>query len=211
VSPAALAGLQDRLSARLRREPPGPDDLCRPPGGDHVLDAGPPPLDDPPPRLAAVLIGVVARPEPTVILTRRAASLRRHSGQIAFPGGRIDPDDASPLAAALREADEEIGLAPALVRPLGYLDAYLSGSGFLVIPVVGEVCPGYEVRLNPDEVDEAFEVPLAFLLDEANHELHAREWNGVVRQYYAMPFGRHYIWGVTAGILRNLFERLIRP
>ncbi|HYF55602.1 MAG TPA: CoA pyrophosphatase [Salinarimonas sp.] len=194
-----------RLAACLRPEPPGLDGA----GGDHVLNRGWRPVAGGA-KAAAVLIGVVARPDPTVILTRRAAALRSHSGQIAFPGGRVDPYDASPAAAALREAEEEIGLDRARVEPLGFGDAYLSGSGYAVVPVVARVEPGFSLVLNPNEVDEAFEVPLAFLLDEANHELHAREWNGVVRQYYAMPFGPHYIWGVTAGILRNLHERYHR-
>ncbi|KAA2236403.1 CoA pyrophosphatase [Salinarimonas soli] len=201
-----------RLASRLRAEPPGPGGAGGDPGGDHVLDAAwtrQPGVAAPKP--AAVLVGLVNRPEPTVILTRRSTALRRHSGQIAFPGGRMDPSDPSPLAAALREAEEEIGLDRALVRPLGYLDAYLSGSGYLVVPVVAQVEPGFELRLNPFEVDEAFEVPLAFLMDESNHELHAREWNGRIRQYHAMPYERHYIWGVTAGILRNLFERYHQP
>ncbi len=200
-----------RLAARLRPEPPSLDGPGGDPGGDHVLDrewrALPPTAAKP----AAVLVGVVAYPEPSVLLTRRSAALRSHSGQIAFPGGRVDPSDPSPLAAALREAEEEIGLDRALVRPLGYLDAYLSGSGYMVVPVVAQVEPGFALRLNPFEVDEAFEVPLAFLMDEANHELHAREWNGRIRQYHAMPYGRHYIWGVTAGILRNMYERYHQP
>jgi hypothetical protein len=94
------------------------------------------------------------------------------------------------------------------VRPLGYLDAYLSGTNYLVVPVVALVRPGFRLRVNPQEVDHAFEVPLSFLMDEASHELHAREWKGRIRQYYAMPYRDHYIWGVTAGILRNLYERL---
>jgi 8-oxo-dGTP pyrophosphatase MutT (NUDIX family) len=196
-----------RLAARLHPEPPGPQAA----GGDHILNQGWRPTLTAPPKPAAVLVGIVDRPEPAVILTRRAAALRSHSGQIAFPGGRVDPSDASPVAAALREAWEEIGLDQTLVRPLGYLDPYLSGSGYIVQPVVARVEATYTLCLNPLEVDEAFEVPLAFLMDEANHELHAREWQGVVRQYYAMPFGTHYIWGVTAGILRGLHERYHLP
>lgn len=194
----------DRLAACLSPEPPGLESA----GGDHVLNRGwRPPSGTAAPKPAAVLVGVVDRPEPAVILTRRVATLRAHGGQIALPGGRVDATDASPIAAALREADEEIGLPSRFVRPMGYLAPYLSGSGYAVLPVVARVEPGFALALNPLEVDEAFEVPLAFLLDESNHELHAREWNGIVRQYYAMPYGPHYIWGVTAGILRGLFER----
>jgi 8-oxo-dGTP pyrophosphatase MutT (NUDIX family) len=159
-------------------------------------------------RPAAVLVGVVDHPEPTVLLTLRNADLESHGGQIAFPGGKIEPSDASPAAAALREAHEEIGLAPDLVDPIGHLDLYLTFSGFRILPTVARVDPGHRLTLNHAEVDEAFEVPLAFLMDAQNHALHSRDWNGVVRRYYAMPFGERYIWGVTAGILRNLYERI---
>jgi 8-oxo-dGTP pyrophosphatase MutT (NUDIX family) len=159
-------------------------------------------------RPAAVLVPVVDRPTPTVILTLRTADLASHAGQIAFPGGKIDPDDTSPLGAALREAQEEIGLAPALVEPLGYLDLYLTFSGFRIVPTVARVAPGYALNLNKSEVSEAFEVPLAFLMGPQNHQRHSRDWRGITRQYYAMPYEDRYIWGVTAGILRNLYERL---
>jgi 8-oxo-dGTP pyrophosphatase MutT (NUDIX family) len=159
-------------------------------------------------RPAAVLVPVVDRPTPTVILTLRTADLASHAGQIAFPGGKIDPDDASPLGAALREAQEEIGLAPALVEPLGYLDLYLTFSGFRIVPTVARVAPGYALNLNKSEVSEAFEVPLAFLMGPQNHQRHSRDWRGITRQYYAMPYEDRYIWGVTAGILRNLYERI---
>lgn len=196
--------------ARLRREPPGPLDPKSNPRGDQDLDpAGLEAALERPPRLAAVLIPVMAHAEAvTVLYTQRSAHLRDHSGQIAFPGGKIDPEDPSPLHAALREAQEEIGLDPTAVRPLGYLDPYLSGTGFLVTPVVGLVTPDVPIVPNPQEVAAVFEVPLAFLMDEGRYELHAREWRGRQRHYYAIPFGERYIWGVTAGITRNLFERL---
>jgi 8-oxo-dGTP pyrophosphatase MutT (NUDIX family) len=159
-------------------------------------------------RPAAVLIPVIDRPEPTVLLTLRTAALASHAGQIAFPGGKIDQADSSPLVAALREAEEEIGLDRALVHPLGYLDLYLTFSGFRILPAVARVDAGYTLTLNRGEVDDAFEVPLAFLMDVQNHALHSRDWKGVVRKYYAIPFGERYIWGVTAGILRNLYERV---
>lgn len=161
-----------------------------------------------PVRPAAVLIPVVDRPEPTVLLTLRTASLSSHAGQIAFPGGRIDAEDASPLDTALREAEEEIGLDRRLVEPLGYSDVYLSGTGYRIVPAVARVTPPFTLALNPAEVEDAFEVPLAFLMGPENHQLHSREWRGMMRKYYAMPFGDRYIWGVTAGILRNLYERL---
>jgi 8-oxo-dGTP pyrophosphatase MutT (NUDIX family) len=159
-------------------------------------------------RPAGVLVGVVDRPEPTVLLTLRNADLESHGGQIAFPGGKIEPSDASPAAAALREAHEEIGLAPDLVDPIGHLDLYLTFSGFRILPTVARVDPDLRLTLNRAEVAEAFEVPLAFLMDARNHALHSRDWRGVIRRYYAMPFGERYIWGVTAGILRNLYERI---
>jgi len=159
-------------------------------------------------RPAAVLVGVVDRPEPTVLLTLRTADLESHAGQIAFPGGKIEASDASPVAAALREAEEEIGLDRGLVDPIGHLDLYLTFSGFRILPTVGRIDPSLVLSLNRSEVDEAFEVPLAFLMDAQNHALHSRDWKGVIRRYYAMPFGERYIWGVTAGILRNLYERI---
>jgi 8-oxo-dGTP pyrophosphatase MutT (NUDIX family) len=159
-------------------------------------------------RPAAVLVGIVDRPEPAVLLTVRNADLESHAGQIAFPGGKIEASDASPVAAALREAQEEIGLERGLVDPIGYLDLYLTFSGFRILPTVARVDPGHRLTLNRSEVDEAFEVPLAFLMDARNHALHSRDWKGVIRRYYAMPFGERYIWGVTAGILRNLYERI---
>jgi 8-oxo-dGTP pyrophosphatase MutT (NUDIX family) len=161
-------------------------------------------------RQAAVLIPVVDRTELTVILTVRTPDLTSHAGQIAFPGGKIDPHDASPVAAALREANEEIGLVPARVEPLGYLDLYLTFSGFRILPTVARVEPNYALSLNRAEVSDAFEVPLEFLMRPDNHQRRNRDWNGITRHYYAMPYQDHYIWGATAGILRNLYERLYR-
>jgi 8-oxo-dGTP pyrophosphatase MutT (NUDIX family) len=157
---------------------------------------------------AAVLVPVVARAEPTVLLTLRTPDLSSHSGQIAFPGGKIDPTDASPLAAALREAEEEIGLDARFIDPIGYLDLYLTFSGFRILPLVARVEPAYALTINPSEVADAFEVPLDFLMHPGNHQRHKRDWKGIERQYYAMPFQDRYIWGVTAGILRNLYERI---
>jgi 8-oxo-dGTP pyrophosphatase MutT (NUDIX family) len=193
---------------RLRREPPDLSASLANPIGDHVFQNEPfePPRE---PKHAAVLVPVVTYAnEPALILTERSTSLRQHSGQIAFPGGRVDEDDSSVLAAACREAEEEIGLDRALVRPLGYLDPYLSTTGYLIMPVVGLVPPDYNLSLNPGEVADAFEVPLSFLMDPSRHELHSREWKGKLRRYYAMPYGERYIWGVTAGIIRNLYETL---
>jgi 8-oxo-dGTP pyrophosphatase MutT (NUDIX family) len=157
---------------------------------------------------AAVLVPVVERPEPAVLLTLRTPDLRSHSGQIAFPGGKIDEGDTSPLAAALREAHEEIGLDAKVIEPIGYLDLYLTFSGFRILPAVARIDPSYRLTINPAEVVEAFEVPLHFLMQPENHQRHKRDWKGIEREYFAMPFGDRYIWGVTAGILRNLYERL---
>jgi 8-oxo-dGTP pyrophosphatase MutT (NUDIX family) len=157
---------------------------------------------------AAVLIPVVDRHEPTVLLTLRTADLASHAGQIAFPGGKIDPHDETPLAASLREANEEIGLDPGLVDPIGYLDLYLTFSGFRILPLVARLDPRYRLALNASEVAEAFEVPLAFLMTTGNHVRKSREWKGITRHYYEILYETRQIWGVTAGILRNLQERI---
>jgi 8-oxo-dGTP pyrophosphatase MutT (NUDIX family) len=162
-------------------------------------------------RPAAVLIPVVDHPEPTVLLTLRSANLSDHAGQISFPGGKIETTDASPLDAALREAEEEVGLTGEFVEPLGYLDLYGTSFGFRILPTVAKVRPGFKLRISQAEVDDAFEVPLAFLMNPANHQLQSKEFRGVARSFYAMPFEQHYIWGATAGILRVLYERIYLP
>ncbi len=159
-------------------------------------------------RPAAVLVPVIDRREPTVLLTLRTAELTSHAGQVAFPGGKIDPTDASPVAAALREAKEEIGLEPSLIEPIGYLDLYLTFSGFRILPTVARVKPDFTLVLNPREVVETFEVPLAYVMMPDNHQRKTRDWKGLRRDYYAIEFENRNIWGITAGILRNLYDRV---
>ena len=178
--------------------------------GDHVLN--PSLFSDPerrPLRDAAVLIPVVDRgSEASVLLTLRTAHLSSHAGQVAFPGGKIDPGDRNATQAALREAREEIGLASEFVDPVGRLAPYLTGSGFRIVPVVGLVRQGFSLRPEPGEVADIFEVPLQFLMSPANHQKLSREWKGARRHFYAMPYESRYIWGVTAGILRSLYDTI---
>ncbi|WP_075217179.1 CoA pyrophosphatase [Mongoliimonas terrestris] len=160
-------------------------------------------------RDAAVLIGIVERDgAATLLLTRRTDHLKSHAGQIALPGGKIDPADADPVAAALREAEEEVGLDRRLVTPLGLIDPYVSNTGFRIFPVVGLIDPDAPLTPNPDEVADVFEVPLAFLMTPGNHLIEQRPFRGRDRRYYAMPWQERRIWGVTAGILRVLYEQV---
>jgi 8-oxo-dGTP pyrophosphatase MutT (NUDIX family) len=204
-----FARARTRLTLDVPRGIADPDIL--PARGDHDADpvmakvAAVRPI-----RPAAVLVPIVDHPEPTVLLTQRAQHLPDHAGQVSFPGGKIDAQDASPLASALREADEEIGLRHDFVEPLGYLDLYLTTLGYRIVPVIARVKPGFALALNTSEVDATFEVPLAFVMNPNNVQRHARDWQGMTRHYYAITFGERYIWGVTAGILRNLHERIYR-
>lgn len=163
-------------------------------------------------RDAAVLVGIVDHgDEATLILTERTAHLNTHAGQIALPGGKIDAEDADPVAAALREAEEEIGLDRSLVEPIGYFFPYLTGTRFRIVPVIGIIRPGFSLQPNPQEVADVFEVPIRFLMDDANHRIGSRLFDGTTRYFYEMPFGDRYIWGVTAGIIRQVFEQLYGP
>jgi 8-oxo-dGTP pyrophosphatase MutT (NUDIX family) len=173
-------------------------------GDDRIAGAGPATLTP-----ASVLVPIVTHArELTVLFTRRTAHLRDHSGQISFPGGRAEPSDDSPRATAVREAFEEIGLEAERIELLGALPEYCTRTGFCVTPVVGLVAPPLELRPDAFEVDEVFEVPLAFLLDPANHQRHAREIQGRPAHYYAIPYRDYYIWGATAGMLVNLYRFL---
>ena len=158
---------------------------------------------------AAVLFPIVVRPDETsVLLTQRTDDLKEHPGQISFPGGRVEAVDQTPADTALREAWEEVGLAAAHVDILGYLPEYRTGTGYRITPVVGRVTPPFELCPDPREVAEAFEVPLGFLLDTANHRQYEREYRGRMRQYFAMPYDRYFIWGATAGIIVSLAQAL---
>ncbi|HWA36960.1 MAG TPA: CoA pyrophosphatase [Burkholderiales bacterium] len=156
------------------------------------------------PKPAAVLVPIVQRDALMVLFTKRTSHLKAHAGQVSFPGGRAEPGDASPEFTALREAREEIGLAPERVEILGRLPDYHTRTGYLVAPIVGLVAPPLELVPDPREVDEIFEVPLAFLLDPANHRRQTRVLNGRSVGYYEMPYGERYIWGATAGMIVNL-------
>ncbi len=162
---------------------------------------------------AAVLVPIIMREHLTVLLTQRATHLSSHSGQIAFPGGKVDDEDADATATALREAFEEVGLDSAFVQVLGTMPDYVTGSAFIVTPVVALVQPGFTLVPNADEVDDVFEVPLAFLMNPAHHQRQALEWEGVRREWFSMPYQseskQRFIWGATAGMLRNLYRLLL--
>jgi 8-oxo-dGTP pyrophosphatase MutT (NUDIX family) len=203
--PFSAEGFVALAAGRLLADPPPPGVAI----GDHSLNPGFVLPQGFVARDAAVLIPVVARgPEATLLLTRRTSHLAAHAGQVAFPGGKIDPTDPTPVACAIREAEEEIGLAPGLVEPVGFLDSYLTGTGYRIVPVVARVSPDFRLTPNPDEVESVFEVPLGFLMTLANHRQTSREFNGVSRRFYEMQFEGHYIWGATAGIIRALYERV---
>ncbi|MCB1479766.1 MAG: CoA pyrophosphatase [Tepidamorphaceae bacterium] len=209
-----IEGVRARLKAGLRTHAPDGvhDDDQAPDCGDHDLNPGTPPgFLAKSKRRAAVMVPLIERAGAVnVILTTRTEHLPNHAGQISFPGGKIDDTDDGPLAAALREAHEEIGLDPAMADPAGYLDLYETSTGFRIVPTVAVIAPAFIPVPEPGEVANVFEVPLSFLMDPANHQRGSREWQGRPRYFYAMPFGEHYIWGATAGIIRNLYNRTHR-
>ena len=176
--------------------------------GDHDLNPGMiPPVQN---RPAAVLIPIVERDEGlTMLLTKRSEDLPVHPGQVSFPGGRAESRDDGPVDTALRETEEEVGIHRRHIDVVGQLDLYRTRTGFEITPVVGLLTPPFDMRAEPMEVQEIFEVPLAFFLDRGNHERHSREWNNQIRSFYAMPYGDYYIWGATAGMLVNFVDVLL--
>lgn len=193
--------LADRLRQALANATPLADLLA----GDIPDNPGP---DDGLPMPAAVLVPIVDRPEPGVILTVRTDTVRRHAGQIAFPGGRIDPEDDGPVAAALREAEEEIGLPRGKVQVIGTADRYRTITGFDVTPVLGLVPPGLQFTLQPAEVAAVFEAPLRFLLEPRHHQIRTVDWEGRERRYFEIVWEGQRIWGATAAMIVNLARRL---
>ncbi|MTI18995.1 CoA pyrophosphatase [Rhodobacteraceae bacterium RKSG542] len=174
-------------------------------GGDHILNPEFKPYLDGGLQLkdAAVLVlAMEGANGPSILLTQRTSTLRAHAGQIAFPGGKVDEEDEGVIGAALREAQEEVGLDPSLVDPIGTLGHYVTGSGYRVSPVLATLRSPARFSLNPDEVEETFEVPLSFVMNLSNYQRHSREIAGKARYFYAVPYEEHYIWGITAGILR---------
>ncbi|MBV8976853.1 MAG: CoA pyrophosphatase [Alphaproteobacteria bacterium] len=195
----------ERLRERLLAEPPSLP--LEPRRGDYDLDPAHRPPRPAKLTQAAVLMPIVEREEPSVLFTERSAALARHAGQVSFPGGRIDAADESLVRTALRETQEETGIAPEFVSVAGFLDAYETGTGFAILPVVGLLTPGFALVPDTNEVAEIFEVPLAFLLDPANRGRDRMEWRGRLRSYYVFRYNGHTIWGATAAMLVNFAER----
>lgn len=196
----------DVLRSKLLREaPPLP---LKPARSDYDFD----PANRPPQSAqltpAAVLLPIVMRSEPTVLFTERSARLAQHAGQVSFPGGRAEPTDESLIRTALRETQEETGIDASFISVAGFLEAYETGTGFAILPVVGLLKEGFALVPNTDEVAEIFEVPLAFLLDPANRQKDQAEWKGRLRHFYAFRYNGHYIWGATAAMLVNFAERM---
>jgi 8-oxo-dGTP pyrophosphatase MutT (NUDIX family) len=187
---------QERLRARLLAAP------------DHRLDFEPTPA----PQAAAALVPIVLRPEaPTLLLTVRSRHLRRHAGQISFPGGALDPADADAAAAAVRETEEEVGISRRFIEPIGYLPDHYVGSGFRMTPVVALLQPLFELQPECSEVEEVFELPLAYALTSANYRLRRRTLRGSEQEFWELSYGARNIWGATARVLVSLRERLEQP
>jgi len=191
-----------RISGEEKGEP-GSSDFALNPGLRELLE---PEADR---RQAAVLIAVIERAEgPTVLFTKRSESLPTHAGQVSFPGGKMEASDAHVMETALRETREEIGLDESFIEPIGFLNDYLTATAFRISPLVAIIREGFTLKPDTSEVDEIFEVPFAHLMNSANHEIHTREFRGAQRLFYAMPYEGRFIWGATAGMLRNLYECL---
>ncbi len=213
-SPAAVGrrivdGGLELLRARLLREPPMLP--LAPTRGDYDLNPQNRPSAPPNLTQAAVLVPLIYRDEPRVLLTQRTDTLSSHAGQVSFPGGRADPKDISLVETALRETQEETGIEPAFVTVAGFLDAYETGTGYAILPVVGILSEGFALSPHEGEVAEIFEVPLAFLLDPANRQRDTREFRGVTRSFYAFRYDGHYIWGATAAMLVDFGDRIAAP
>lgn len=205
--------LRGLAKCALRQEVPASALDFSLPSGRSDFDLNPDYYEDlsVPPRAAAVLIAIINHEKGAqVLLTRRPENMASHPGQVAFPGGKVEKSDDSIVDAALREAHEEVGLDPSLVDIIGYLDTYQTSSGFRITPVVGLVPSTYQLVIDRREVEEAFEVPLEFLMTAENHQKHSRIWQGKNRAYYAMPYGDRFIWGATAGMLKNFYDRIYR-
>lgn len=199
--------LRELAGKRLLKAPASAQSAIRV-ASDYDLNSDVVPPADEVLKPAVVLVPIVARARLSVLLTERTGHLSSHAGQIAFPGGRPEAADRDAVATALRETQEEVGLDPALVEPLGYVEPYRTGTGYLITPVVGLVSPYSSLAINPHEVADAFEVPLSFLMDDANHRIEQKVWRSGPRRFYAMPYHERYIWGATAGILKALARRL---
>jgi 8-oxo-dGTP pyrophosphatase MutT (NUDIX family) len=203
---------RSRILSVIDRQLPSPDVLYTARGqtGDFG-DAGPTDMPEKPLTLAAVLVPVVEYdPEPKILLTRRADHLAKHSGQVAFPGGKVEAQDDTPVATALRETHEEVGLDPTHVEIAGFLDTYETGTGFRVLPVVGFVRPGFTLQPDENEVADVFEVPVSLLFNHENYQAHDIVWEGRQRQYYSMDYQGFNIWGATAGMLHHFGRRMAK-
>jgi 8-oxo-dGTP pyrophosphatase MutT (NUDIX family) len=204
-----VSGGIELLRSRLLHEPPLLPLV--PKRGDYDLNPQNRPKTKPNLTPAAVLLPLILRDEPMVLLTQRTDTLSRHAGQVAFPGGRAEPTDISLVETALRETHEETGIEPAFVTVAGFLDAYETGTGYAILPVVGVLSEGFALAPQITEVARIFEVPLSFLLDPANRVKQSREFQGTMRSFYAFTYDGHYIWGATAAMLINFGERISVP